>query len=285
MTEIAFATVGDNCIDRYLPPVNDCLVGGNAVNVAVQLARLGCPVDYLGAVGVDFGGAAVSTALLANGVETGRLRQMPGETTARTDIETLSDGDRRFVFESFGACAAYRPDAADLRFLASRRYVHIGWLRGAAALRQGLRTADVVVSQDLTVNNGSSELDPAGLDIAFGSASQEAGEAESERFLARGARLAVITLGAAGSLANDGRHILHVGAMPTVVEDTTGAGDAFIAGFLEAHAKRLNVKDCLLRGAELGAAACRHRGGFPQAPLQPFVHDVHARNERVLEPD
>lgn len=281
----SFATVGDNCIDRYLPPVGDSLVGGNAVNVAVQLARLGCPVDYLGAVGGDPCGDAVCAALEANGVGTGRLHRMPGEATARTDIETLPDGDRRFVFESFGACEGYRPDDADLQVLLRKRHVHIGWLRGAVALRQGLRAAGVVVSQDLTVNNAPSELDPAGLDIAFGSATPEAGEAESARFLGRGARLAVITLGAAGSLASDGRQLLRIQAMPTAVEDTTGAGDAFIAGFLDAHAKGLNLKDCLLRGAALGAAACRHRGGFPQKPLQPFVHDAHARDERVLEPD
>ena len=280
-----FATVGDNCIDRFLPPVGDCLVGGNAVNVAVQLAGLGCPVDYLGAVGVDPGGDAVSAALAANGVGTGRLRRFPGKPTARTDIEILPDGDRRFVFESFGACDGYRPDQADLQFLARMRHVHIGWLRGAVAFRRVLQASNAVVSQDLTVNNQPSELDPAGLDIAFGSATPEAGEAESARFLARGARLAVITLGAAGSLANDGRQLFRVAAVPTAVEDTTGAGDAFIAGFLEAHAKGLNIKDCLQRGAELGAACCRHRGGFPQRPLQPFVHDVHAGSERLLEPD
>ena len=280
-----FATVGDNCIDRFLPPVGDCLVGGNAVNVAVQLARLGCAVDYLGAVGADPGGEAVCTALEAYGVGTGRVRRLPGEATARTDIETLPDGDRRFVFESFGACDAYRPDAADLLFLALTRHVHIGWMRGAVALRQTLRVAGVVVSQDLTVNNEPSELDPAGLDIAFGSAMPQAGEAESERFLALGARLAVITLGAAGSLANDGRQLLRVDAVPTEVTDTTGAGDSFIAGFLGAHAKGLIIKECLLQGAALGAAACRHRGGFPQRPLQPFVHDMRAGNERPLEPD
>ena len=158
-------------------------------------------------------------------------------------------------------------------------------MRGAVALRQTLRVAGVVVSQDLTVNNEPSELDSAGLDIAFGSAMPQAGEAEPERFLALGARLAVITLGAAGSLANDGRQLLRVDAVPTEVTDTTGAGDSFIAGFLGAHAKGLIIKECLLQGAALGAAACRHRGGFPQRPLQPFVHDMRAGNERPLEPD
>ena len=40
MLERDIAAIGDNCIDRFLPPVDDCLVGGNAVNVAVQLALL-----------------------------------------------------------------------------------------------------------------------------------------------------------------------------------------------------------------------------------------------------
>ena len=41
MPNFEFAAVGDNCVDRFLPPADECLVGGNAVNVAVQLAMLG----------------------------------------------------------------------------------------------------------------------------------------------------------------------------------------------------------------------------------------------------
>ncbi len=267
------AAVGDNCIDRYLPPVDDCLVGGNAVNVAVHLARLGRPVAYFGAVGDDSAGEAVCRALRANAVNVEGLRRMSGQATARTDIETLADGDRRFVFESFGACAAYRPGLLDIARLTEMRHVHIGWLRGAMELRQALRSSGVPVSQDLSVNNCSEDLDPSGLDIAFGSAPSAEGEAESERLLSRGARVAVVTLGAAGSLVNQGGKIIRVEAVPVRVLDTTGAGDAFIAGFLDAHAKRLNLKDCLLAGAAAGSAACGVRGGFPQPPLQPFVHD------------
>ena len=276
MPDQAFATVGDNCIDRFLPPVAHCLVGGNAVNVAVQLARLGRQVDYFGAVGDDAEGHAVCDALVANGVGTGALRRVTGAATARTDIETLPGGERRFVFESFGACAGYRPGPAEIERLAGMQYLHIGWLRGVTEFRQALRHAGVIVSQDLSVNNHVEELDPAGLDIAFGSSSPEAGEAESARLLGRGARLAVVTLGAAGSLVNQGGKIIRIAARPAPVEDTTGAGDAFIAGFLDAHAKHLNLKDCLLAGATAGGLACGYRGGFPQPPLQPFVHDAPA---------
>lgn len=281
---VSFAAVGDNCIDRYLPPMGDCLVGGNAVNVAVQLARLGRGVSYFGAVGDDRAGDAVRAALLANGVGTAGLRLCPGEPTARTDIETLADGDRRFLFESFGACAGYRPGEEDLGRLRRMSHVHMGWLKGAVALRRALAGCGAVLSQDLSVNNTPEELDPAGLDIVFGSAEPQQALAESERLLARGARLAVVTMGAAGSMARDGARLVRADAAAATVIDTTGAGDAFIAGFLDAHAKRLTLQECLERGAVAGAAACRHRGGFPQAALQPIVHDVHAGNERVLDP-
>jgi len=274
--ETVFATVGDNCIDRFLPPVGDCLVGGNAVNVAVQLSLLGRRVAYFGAVGADEAGEAVRAALVANKVGVTGMSRSRGEVTARTDIETLADGDRRFVFESFGACATYRPGPAEIAHLRRMGHVHIGWLRGAAALRQELCTSGVVLSQDLSVNNEAEELDPAGLDIAFSSVSPERGEAESRRLLAAGAGLAVVTLGAAGSLANDRGKILRIGARPTTVTDSTGAGDAFIAGFLDAHAKQLNLIECLNAGAEAGRLACHYRGGFPQHPLQPFVQDVDA---------
>ena len=175
MPGIAFATVGDNCIDRYLPPVGDCLVGGNAVNVAVQLSLLGRRVAYFGAVGEDDAGAAVRGALAANKVDVAGLRRCGGEATARTDIETLPDGDRRFVFESFGACASYRVGPSDIAHLRQAAYVHVGWLRGAVVLRQALRMFGVVLSQDLSVNNAGSDLDPRGLDIAFSSTSPAAG--------------------------------------------------------------------------------------------------------------
>jgi hypothetical protein len=33
---VRIAALGDNCIDRFLPPVNRLLAGGNAVNVAAR---------------------------------------------------------------------------------------------------------------------------------------------------------------------------------------------------------------------------------------------------------
>ncbi len=268
MQSIEFAAVGDNCIDRFLPPVNDCLVGGNAVNVAVQLALLGRRVGYFGAVGDDPAGDAVRVALIANAVSVEHLQVIAGERTAYTDIEVSEDGERSFVFEEFGTSALYRPASADVPVIASARHVHIGWLNDGGDLKRRLAGKGPTLSQDLTVNAAPENLSPEGLDIAFCSAEPEQAARVAEGLLARGARLAVVTLGAAGSLATDGRLSATASAPLIVPEDTTGAGDAFIAGFLDAYAKGQAIEACLREGTERAARACMHRGGFPQKPLK-----------------
>lgn len=278
MTErAAFAAVGDNCIDRFLSD-GHALVGGNAVNVAVQLCLLRRNCDYFGAVGDDAAGEAVLAALSSQGVGTARVRRVADEHTARTDIETLPGGDRRFVFETFGACSEYRPSSDDLHLLREMSHVHIGWLRGAVACRQAMRGGGAVISQDLSVNATPEDLDPRGLDVAFCSAQPGQADSLATQLVAGGARLAIVTMGAAGALGRSATEFARVDAIPgTAVVDATGAGDAFIAAFLDSHAKGLILNECLLRGAMNGAAACGYRGGFPQTLLKPIVHDANGR--------
>jgi fructoselysine 6-kinase len=262
-----FATVGDNCIDRFLPPADEWLVGGNAVNVAVQLALLGRTVSYYGAVGRDAAGDEVRKALIHNAVALSGLITDTGNCTAYTNIEMSDDGDRSFVFEEFGACQFYAPSDTDIAALRRTSHVHIGWLNDGGRLKAALAQTGATVSQDLSVNNAAENLSPAGLDIAFCSALPEQAETLAGTLIARGARLAVVTMGAAGSLAFDGSTLLRATAAPVTPEDTTGAGDAFIAGFLDAHARRLTLADCLSFASQRAALACLYRGGFPQKPL------------------
>jgi len=50
---VRITAIGDNCVDEYVEPVGRRFAGGNAFNVAVQVARLGLPSEYMGAVGDD----------------------------------------------------------------------------------------------------------------------------------------------------------------------------------------------------------------------------------------
>ena len=259
----SLATIGDNCIDRYAAPVARTTVGGNAVNVAVHLARLGRAVSYFGAVGADADGERVLAALAANRVDAAGVRRGAGRT-AVTDLELVGTNDRRIAHEDFGACADYRPGESDIAALRRCAHVHVGWLRGTGDLKRRLASSGATLSQDLAVN-----ADPGGLAVAFASAGEDwrAAEAMLSGLLERGAPVAVVTCGALGSLAGRAGERARTGVAPAAVLDTTGAGDTFIAGFLDAWLSARPLLACLEAGRDAAAGTCGHLGGFPQGPL------------------
>jgi fructoselysine 6-kinase len=265
MKRLRIAAVGDNCIDKFRPPISEAVVGGNAVNVAVQLARLGHSAFYFGAVGEDADGARTRTALVENGVDVAHMSERSGKT-AHTDIEVLPSGERVFHFEDFGVCAGYRPSEEDVAVLKTMDHVHIGWLDDSGALRRTLVAAGVSVSQDISVNAEPANLGIEGLAIAFGSAGEDdaAVEAMIDRFLSAGVGVAVVTRGAKGSVAATLENRAETGIRPVDIVDTTGAGDSFIAGLLSLHIGGGSLQEAVEAGRDRAALACSHIGGFPQ---------------------
>ncbi|NRP72869.1 Fructoselysine kinase [Ensifer psoraleae] len=270
MKSLRFATVGDNCIDRFQPPLSQSLVGGNAVNVAVQLARKGHIAHYFGAVGRDADGVRTRRLLQSNGVALDYLQERSG-ITAYTNIDVLPSGERIISYEDFGVCAGYAPDDAEVAVLKTFDHVHIGWINDGGALRRRLVAEGVSLSQDVSVNAAPDDLGVAGLAIAFASAGPDEAAAErmAAELLAQGARIAVVTRGSNGSMATDGIIRAEAGIRPVAVVDTTGAGDSFIAAFLAAHLAGKPLSACLADGRDWAAETCTHVGGFPQEPL-PF---------------
>ena len=255
-----FATLGDNCIDRYLP-LGQAAVGGNAINVAVQLARAGESCSYFGAVGCDDAGRWTRDTLSQNGVSISHLQELSAPT-AYTDIDVDATGERIIAFEEFGSSALYAPTPQDILALAALDHIHIGWFKGAAPLRAALAGAGVSFSQDVAVNP-----DAAGLDVGFESVgpSEPLAQAALHRLLSLGCKVAVVTCGAMGSMASDGGDVVATGirTVPLVV-DTTGAGDTFIAGFLSAWKRGQPLAASLAFGRDAAAGTCGHLGGFPQ---------------------
>lgn len=258
------ATVGDNCVDRYLPPVGLSAIGGNAVNVAVHLRKHGLRTAYFGAVGRDDDGRRMLDCFKENGLNIEHVQVNEG-VTAYTNLVIDESGDRIVAFEEFGVCRPYRPSEADIGALLSMRHVHIGWLDDGGDLKRRLRKAGISLSQDIAVNPGADDLT-----VAFGSAGPDMDAAVelATSYLSQGAELAVVTRGTRGSIATDGSALVQTGILPVEVSDTTGAGDTFIAGFI---AKRLaggSLQECLEAGRDAAAVTCTHFGGFPQTPIR-----------------
>lgn len=258
---------GDNTIDRYLEPVGRDLVGGSCLNVAVGLRRSGAV--YVGPVGEDPGGAHVLAELGAQAVDTSHVAILPGATTALTEILLLQEGERRFVSESYEIFDTYEPNAAAWAAVTSAAGVHTSRLPHLFdRLRAASREEGFLLSCDFSTFELPSDLE--GLDLAFRSA---AGSTDREHALAlaaaaleRGAASVVVTLGKAGSVALTAAGSTWQDAVEVEpVVDTCGAGDAFIAAYLERWLAGAAIADCLAAGADAGARACTAVGAFPQS--------------------
>ena len=258
------AAVGDNCVD-VINPGGRRLIGGNALNVAVQFARLGGRSAYFGAVGADEDGARVRRLLVENGVGVEHLVRRP-LATAHTGIDIDSSGERRIASEDFGACAGYAPRDADLHALLEADHVHIGWFDDRGALRRRLAAAGRSVSQDISVNAAPENLCVEGLSIVFVSASgrHTAAIRLARSLFSQGAGGVVVTRGAGGSSIFLEGIEADIPALPIRPVDTTGAGDSYIAAFLRSWLAGEGPERAGHAATAHASHACLHEGGFPQ---------------------
>jgi sugar/nucleoside kinase (ribokinase family) len=101
-----------------------------------------------------------------------------------------------------------------------------------------------------------------------------AGERTLAGALARWRRLprpVIVKLGADGSRAIGGGVDVRVAALRVRIVDTTGAGDAFNAGFLAALLRGRDLRQALELGNRLGALSARAAGGLAGLPVSSVV--------------
>ena len=112
--KIRVAAIGDNCIDYY-DSLNKSYPGGNPVNVAVYIKRLGGESSYTGAVGTDSFGKIMISAIQNKGVDTSHIQVLDGKT-AVTHVDIV-DGDRVFGKYEEGVLADFKLREQDISFI------------------------------------------------------------------------------------------------------------------------------------------------------------------------
>ncbi len=246
-------------------------LGGGAPHTAAGLARLGSQVSLAGPFGAVDGGW-IRERLAQLGLQAHYLQEVAGEFTGTT-IAISSPNDRTF----FTYPGANKWLAATLATLPPGRHLHLACRCEAACLRQ-LATQFTTVSIDAGWHPNwlrSPEVLNALQVVAwFLPNEREAacltGESSPEAMLHRmheqGIQ-AAIKLGSEGSALRlpDGA-MLMVPSIPVQPIDTTGAGDNFNAGFLDAWLSGRGLEDCLRSGNILGALSTRAMGGMNGFP-------------------
>ena len=236
------------------------LPGGKGANQAVAAARLGASVSLIDCVGGDSFGDQAMAALRAEGIDLRHLHVARGAVTGVAMVLVDDSGENSITLAS-GANAALsieRIDAASAAIagaallvcqletpLASvQRAIAIAHAAGVPVLLNpapAQSLPDVLLRQVtwLTPNEGEAAV-LSGCGITQPADAQDAAQA----LVRRGAQSVIVTLGAQGVAWADATGTRHQIARPARVQDTTGAGDAFV-GALAAE---------LVQGRRLGEA-------------------------------
>src|ERR1700694_755757 len=273
--------MGDNCVDIYRG-LGLMSVGGQAANVAANWARLGIESEYYGLVGLDPAGLRVLGALRTAGVSVEHVRRVPGNT-GYTEI-SIRDGERVFGHSDPGVCRNYEPSADDIDGLdPGTAWVHLANLGARQVTVRALssRWPEVRVSWDLSDDFARSAEPPdlSGVEVAFyswdGKPDDDAITAPSQ-LPAAGAGVAVGTCGRFGSIAWDGTAAVLQPAVNVAVVDTCGAGDAYIASFIDVRLAGHPLESCMRVATREAANACMYIGSFPQVawPLERAVRNA-----------
>ena len=261
---IRIACVGDNCVDYY-DNTNEAFFGGNPVNVAVYVCRLGGKSSYLGAVGDDSYGEMMCLALQDKGVDTSHVKVLSG-ATALTHVCRI-DGERVFGDYEEGVMAEFSLCEEDIAFMCQHDMVVSGrWGHAEGELhkvhRQGIPVAFDCAENPL---DGSSLVALPFTDIAFfadDTSDEAALQGKIKQVAALGPKLVVATRGSIGSMAYDGENFYTYGIVPCEVGDTMGAGDSYIAGFLMAWLQKKDIPACMAAAAANAAETISYCGAW-----------------------
>jgi sugar/nucleoside kinase (ribokinase family) len=283
-------TATADAIYAAMPPGQESS-GGSAANTCAVAANLGARVAYIGKVADDQLGGVFRHDIKAIGVHFPTAPLSGGAPTARCLILVTPDGQRT-MNTYLGACVTLGEDDVDAGLVAASTVTYLeGYLfdppaaqaafrKAAAAAHAAGRQVALSLSDPFCVNRHRAaflDLVANHVDILFANEAEITALYERNTFdeavedVRRQVSLAALTRSEDGSVIVRGGETVRVAADPAKVVDTTGAGDAYAAGFLAGLTSGKDLQVCGRMGSIAAAEIISHYGARPETDLRKLM--------------
>jgi sugar/nucleoside kinase (ribokinase family) len=269
--------------------------GGSAANTMAGFASFGGKGGFIGKVASDDLGKIFKHDMTSQGLVFETTPLAMGAPTGRCLIMVSPDGQR--TMNTFlGAAVEMGSDDIDEDIITSAAITYLeGYLfdrdqakqafyRAAEIAHNAGRKVSLTLSDPFCVERHRADflaLVEKHVDILFANEHEIMSLYQTENFDAAIAKVssnvevAVVTRGKDGAVVVSNGQTIAIKAQPVdEVVDTTGAGDAFAAGFLYGYSEGMDLAMCGKLGAMAAAEVIAHIGPRPQASFSTFLKEA-----------
>lgn len=246
--------VGDCGVDDYSGKLYP---GGCGLNVAYYANQAGLKIDLVSCVGNDENGNIPLDIVKKIDLNIAHIHRLNGATPKQI-IRILPDGEKKFISYDPGVISGFRLNQGDIKFIKKHDilltiyYSQIDHLFSEVMEInfQGTKIIDFMDGKDFKKDINFVKRYASWWDIGF------FGLTFTDKILINDLILLakdthkniVITLGSQGSLAVWNKKIYRQKLKPFKVVDTTGCGDAYLAGFLSSWLVNKKIKQAMNLG-------------------------------------
>ena len=266
--------------------------GGSAANTIVGLARFGIPTAFIGKIGSDEEGRILLSDFEREGVDTSAIIKAEGRSG--TAMIFVDDDGHRAILVDPGVNDTIRFEEINLKAMEKAKLIHLTSFickNGNDSFESQKRIVEelkIETSLDPGmpyVEKGLRELEPLIRNLSIFMPNRMEIESlmnldykdAAKEVISMGCKLVVVKMGEKGCYVTDGREEVVVKAFHSKPIDTTGAGDAFNAGFLYGYLKGFGLEDCGKLGNWVASKNIQRVGartGFPdKEEVERFLKD------------
>jgi sulfofructose kinase len=264
--------------------------GGETATAMVALQRLGFRTAYAGRFGSDEDGRFGLRAIKYEGVNLEFAEMIEGATNQIAFIIIDAGSGERTIIWDRDERLSYPPNEVPIDLAARGRILHIDGQDppARALMARAAHQAGAIVTADIdSIYEGLPDLLPL-IDVLITSAEvpqRLTGISDLRASLAEikgryGCAIVGATLGVRGALVYSNGEFVEspAFAVPRGCRDTTGAGDAFHAGFICGMLRGDDIENCLKLGNAVAALKCRSLGGRTALPTADELAEFFSTN-------